>query len=343
MKSLNKRGVELADPDFQRAYLNQKSIPSFQEKLTEDGLHPIKPAYPKVLQMNLGYMCNQTCKHCHVDAGPDRKERMSMEVLQACLDIVDTYDIQTVDLTGGAPEMHREFKWLVDQLHQREVHIIDRCNLTILVANASYRELPSFLAERRVEVVSSLPHFTARRTNIQRGDNVFERSIEALKLLNKEGYGTEGSGLVLNLVYNPTGAFLPDSQSDLEKLYKDKLWKEYGIVFNSLYAITNLPIARFLEYLIESANYDMYMEKLLAAYNPQAVLGLMCRDTISVDYDGRMYDCDFNQMLSMPVQTAKTHVMDFDMDALMKRTIATDLHCYGCTAGAGSSCGGNTV
>lgn len=346
MKSLHQRKDAYADPVFQLSVLHDRSqadIPRFEEKIGAIGHHPLKPVKTEIFQMNLGYMCNQTCKHCHVDAGPDRKEKMSRDTLERCIAIVKEHQIPTVDLTGGAPEMHPDFRWLVEQFSELGVQVIDRCNLTILVANKHYRTLPEFLAEHKVQVVSSLPHYSSRRTDSQRGDGVFDQSIEALKLLNDVGYGEEGSGLSLNLVYNPAGAFLPDNQAVLEERFKEKLKKDFGIRFNQLYTITNMPIARFLEYLVESGNYADYMQKLLDAYNPSAVSGVMCRNTLSIDYNGDIYDCDFNQMLDLKVATPHQNIEHFDYDALMNRNILTDIHCYGCTAGAGSSCGGTTV
>lgn len=346
MKTLHKRNDDYARPEFQLKVMKDRSegsIPPFHEKISDIGMSPLKPSRTEIFQMNLGYMCNQTCKHCHVDAGPDRKEKMSRETLETCIEIVKKHKIPTVDLTGGAPEMHPDFRWLVEQFSEMGVQVMDRCNLTIVVANKHYRTLPEFFAKHQVQIVSSLPHYSSRRTDMQRGDGVFAQSIEALKLLNEVGYGKTGSGLELNLVYNPVGAFLPDSQEELEALFKRKLMKDFGISFNQLFAITNMPIARFLEYLVESGNYETYMEKLLAAYNPTAVPGVMCRNTLSVDYDGYMYDCDFNQMLDLKIDTKHNHVSYFDLDAIENRNILTDLHCYGCTAGAGSSCGGTTT
>jgi radical SAM/Cys-rich protein len=277
-----------------------------------------------------------------VDAGPDRKEIMTHETMEECLQILREHDIQTVDLTGGAPEMNPHFRWFVEELSALGKHIIVRCNLTIILANKKYYDLPDFFATHKVEVVSSLPHYTGVRTDRQRGDGVFEKSVNALKMLNAVGYGVEGSGLKLNLVYNPTGAILPGPQSTLEADYKRELFNQFGIQFNQLYVITNMPISRFLDYLIASGNYEDYMQKLVDAFNPRAAEGVMCRNTLSVSWDGWLYDCDFNQMLDIRVKGSSLHITSFDRDVLERREIALDQHCYGCTAGLGSSCGGQT-
>ena len=335
LKSSSEQIQFLEKPDFK--------LPAFSEKLKESDLYPLKPTGIDILQINVGKMCNQTCSHCHVDAGPTRKEKISKENMQICVDLVKTHGIKTVDLTGGAPEMHPEFRWFVSELKKAGAHIIDRCNLTILLANKSYADLPDFFKQFNVEVVSSLPHFSKRHTDRQRGDGVFEKSIMGLKLLNKAGYGLKDSPLKLNLVYNPSGNFLPGSQADLEKEFKRQLFKDYEIEFHSLYCITNMPISRYLEYLVETENYQTYMTTLVNAYNPAAARGVMCRNTISVSWDGYLYDCDFNQMLELKVETENSQSLaSFKMDELLKRDIVLGQHCYGCTAGSGSSCGGET-
>ncbi len=346
-KSLKARGEQLSDTMVQLRVLNGKEIvdskfPQFGDKLKEEGLLPLKPTGIEIFQVNAGKMCNQVCTHCHVDAGPDRKEIMTKETMQSCLDVLKVSpEIKIVDITGGAPEMNPNFRWFVEECFALGKKVIDRCNLTIIRANPKYYDLPEFLAKNEVEVVSSLPYFSKSRTDSQRGDGVFEKSIEALKMLNEVGYGMEGSGLILNLVYNPSGAFLPGSQASLEADFKRQLKRKYDIEFNSLFAITNLPISRFLEYLISSGNYEEYMEKLVNAYNPSAAHNVMCRNTVSIGWDGYLYDCDFNQMLELKVATPKSqHINDFDIEALKKRNIIVNQHCYGCTAGAGSSCGG---
>lgn len=319
-------------------------IPTFGEMLMRSGLYPLKSTQIEIFQVNLGKMCNQVCKHCHVDAGPDRREVMTRDTMQLCLDALIDTDIKTVDLTGGAPEMNPDFRWFVEELYAMGKKIIVRCNLTIILANPRFHDLPHFFKKHQVEVVSSLPHFSAMRTDAQRGEGVFEKSIEALKLLNEVGYGREGSGLVLNLVYNPSGAFLPGSQSALEGEFKARLSTQYGIDFNNLFVITNLPISRFLDFLLQSGNYGSYMQKLVSAYNPAAAANVMCRNTVSIGWDGLIYDCDFNQMLDLTVSAkASMHVRDFDARKLASRDIVIGQHCFGCTAGAGSSCGGATT
>ena len=317
------------------------SHPSFKEKLVEQGMFPLKSSGVEIFQVNMGKMCNQTCKHCHVDAGPDRKEIMTRATMELCLQVLKKSSIKTVDLTGGAPELNPDFRWFVEELSKMGKHIIVRCNLTIILANKRFHDLPKFFKKHQVEVVSSLPSFTQDRTDRQRGDGVFEDSIKALQMLNLIGYGKEGSGLLLNLVYNPAGAFLPPSQMALEKEYKPELASRFNIEFNQLYVITNMPISRYLDYLISSGNYESYMDKLIAAFNPMAVQNLMCRNTISVGWDGYLYDCDFNQMLDLKVSTnGSIHLSEFNADLLHSREIVLKQHCFGCTAGAGSSCGG---
>jgi radical SAM/Cys-rich protein len=315
---------------------------SFHEKLQLNGMFPLQASGIDILQLNLGKMCNQTCKHCHVDAGPDRKEIMSRSTMQLCLDVLKNSDIGVVDLTGGAPELNPDFRWFVEQIKKLGKHVMVRCNLTIILANKRFHDLPEFFKQHQVEVVSSLPGFTKDRTDRQRGDGVFEDSIKALQMLNQVGYGQEGSGLLLNLVYNPAGAFLPPSQVALEKEYKMELASRYNIVFNQLFAITNMPISRYLDYLLNSGNYQRYMDKLISAFNLVSVQNLMCRNTLSVGWDGYLYDCDFNQMLDLKVSASDNqHIADFDFETLKDRNIVVKQHCYGCTAGEGSSCGGS--
>ena len=316
----------------------------FQQKLEEGGLFPLKPTGIEIFQINVGKMCNQVCKHCHVDAGPDRKEIMTRETMQQCLDILAANPFfKTVDITGGAPELNPDFRWFIEKIKQLNLHIIVRCNLTIILANKKFNDLPEFFKQHNIEIVSSLPFYSKDRTDRQRGDGVFEDSIKALQLLNAVGYGLEGSALTLNLVYNPAGAFLPPFQASLEKEFKQALKMNFNISFHSLFAITNLPISRFLDYLLQSGNYERYMEKLLAAYNPLAAAHVMCRNTLSISWDGFIYDCDFNQMLDMKVDCSAKHISQFNHSALSNRNIVVNQHCYGCTAGAGSSCGGSVV
>lgn len=266
---------------------------------------------------------------------------MSRAHVERCLLLAERSDIDIIDLTGGAPEMHPDFRYLVERAAQLGKKLIDRCNLTILTANKQYMDLPDFFAKNRVNVVSSLPHYSALRTDAQRGDGVFEASIEGLKMLNAVGYGEEGSGLELDLVYNPSGAFLPASQQGLEKDFKQQLQRRYGIRFNRLFTITNMPISRYLDYLLESGNYGRYMQLLVESFNPSAAYNVMCRSMLSVSYDGYLYDCDFNQMLDMRIDAKAQHIDQIEpADIQAIRSIRLGQHCYGCTAGAGSSCGG---
>ncbi|MFM2269318.1 MAG: hypothetical protein RL757_2759 [Bacteroidota bacterium] len=347
-KSMAARGNELSDTFFQLKVLNGKErsdakFEPFAKAAARAGFHPLTANKIDIFQVNIGKMCNQVCGHCHVDAGPDRKEIMTKDTLQQCLNILAKTDISTVDITGGAPEMNPNFRWFVEECTRMGKKVINRCNLTIIMANKKYKDLPQFFAQHGVHIVSSLPYFSKVRTDAQRGDGVFEDSIAALKLLNEVGYGKEGSGLLLDLVYNPSGAFLPAAQAGLEKDFKTQLKRRFDVVFNQLYAITNMPISRYMDYLLESNNYESYMELLVNAFNPAAVSGVMCRNTISVSWDGYLYDCDFNQMLDLPVKTDgvhQPHLNDFDTAWLEGREIILNQHCYGCTAGAGSSCGG---
>ncbi|HEX5057628.1 MAG TPA: arsenosugar biosynthesis radical SAM (seleno)protein ArsS [Gammaproteobacteria bacterium] len=343
MKSLKAQGHEYAVSLAQLKKLNERDLPRFADKLAVAQLYPLKPTRIEILQVNVGKLCNQTCRHCHVDAGPDRSEIMTRETMEQCLDLLAKHDIPVLDITGGAPELNPDFRWFVEAAAGLGKRIIDRCNLTIILANKSYHDLPRFFAKHKVEVVSSLPHYTAVRTDRQRGEGVFEKSIEALRRLNSAGYGKDGTGLKLNLVYNPTGAILPGSQQELEADYKRELKNKYGVEFNNLYVITNMPISRFLDYLVTSGNYEEYMRQLIDAFNPVAAAAVMCRNTLSVGWDGWLYDCDFNQMLDMKVSGKSRHVSDFDFEALSERDIIVNQHCYGCTAGPGSSCGGQTA
>jgi radical SAM/Cys-rich protein len=344
--SLQKQNHPLADSSTQVSILEDDRhlyhLVPFQQKLEESSLFPLAPTGVEIFQVNVGKMCNQVCKHCHVDAGPDRKEIMTRETMQLCLNaLMNNPALKTVDLTGGAPEMNPHFRWFVEEITALKRHVIVRCNLTIILANKKYYDLPQFFAQHGVEVVSSLPFYTKDRTDRQRGDGVFTDSIKALQMLNEVGYGKMNSGLMLNLVYNPAGAFLPPAQDVLEREFKQALMKDFAIEFNSLYAITNLPISRYLDYLLQSGNYEKYMEKLVAAFNPVAAANVMCRNTISIGWDGFLYDCDFNQMLDLKVACAGSkHIADFHVESLNNRSIIIGQHCYGCTAGAGSSCGG---
>ena len=315
----------------------------FAQSLAGCGLHPLRATGLQVLQINVGKLCNQTCKHCHVDAGPDRREQMSRETAERCMEILAASDIGVVDITGGAPELNPNFRYLVETSRALGRHVMDRCNLSILLV-PSQSDLVDFLAAHQVEVIASLPYFQAAQTDAQRGQGVFDKSIEALRKLNGAGYGQPDSPLKLNLVYNPAGAFLPPAQQQIENDFRRELGRRYGIVFHRLYTITNMPISRFLEFLLGSGNYDRYMDRLVQAFNPVAAAGVMCRNMLSVGWDGTLYDCDFNQMLDLPVDHGSPkHIRDFDGQALASRRIVTREHCYGCTAGHGSSCGGATV
>jgi radical SAM/Cys-rich protein len=347
MKTLIAQSHTLSDPKVQLDIINNhndkiKSLGKFEEKMDEIDLFPLRPTGIEIFQINVGYMCNMTCKHCHVDAGPDRKEIMTRETLEYCLKALKNSTIQTVDLTGGAPEMNPHFRWFVDEVANLGKHIIVRSNLTILDTR-KFEDLPKFMADRGVEITCSLPFYSKRRTDAQRGEGTYDKSMKVLKLLNEVGYGKE-ENLQLNLVYNPVGAFLPPDQESLLQDYKKRLWNDHGIVFNELYTITNLPISRYLNFLIMSDNLEEYMEKLVASFNPSAAMGVMCRNTISIGWDGTLYDCDFNQMLKMRTNHGSPdHIKDWDLEKLNKREIVVNQHCYGCTAGAGSSCGGATV
>jgi radical SAM/Cys-rich protein len=313
----------------------------FHSALAGAELWPLHPRRLEVLQINVGKLCNQTCRHCHVDAGPWRTEEMSRATLEACLSVVARTRIPTVDITGGAPELHPDFRWLIESAAGLGRHVMNRCNLTVLGLPRS-QDLPDLFARHRVEVVASLPHYRALNTDKQRGEGVFEKSIAALRRLNQVGYGDGTSGQRLVLVTNPVGAFLPGAQASLETEWKRELWRQHGVRFDALYCITNMPINRYLQWLVQSNNLEAYMERLVSAFNPAAAAGVMCRTTLSVGWDGRLYDCDFNQMLDLPVEGgAPRTIVDFDEAALGRRSIAVGRHCFGCTAGAGSSCGGS--
>ncbi len=346
IKSLKAQNNRLSDAQVQTDIIAHGEtgdffLTPFQNKLELSGLYPLKPTGLEILQINMGKMCNQVCVHCHVDAGPDRKEIMTRATMIQCLDVLKSNTtLHTVDLTGGAPEMNPDFRWFVSEIAKLKRHIIVRCNLTIILANKKYFDLPQFYKEHGVEVVSSMPFYNRGRTDRQRGDGVFDKSIKALQMLNETGYGLDENGLQLNLVYNPAGAFLPPEQHALELEYKLALAEDYDIKFNNLFVITNMPISRYLDYLLSSGNYERYMEKLVLAYNPSAARNVMCRNTISIGWDGYLYDCDFNQMLELKVIGTQQHLSSFNANQLAQREIIVGQHCYGCTAGSGSSCGG---
>lgn len=337
--SLRGQGHTLAAPEAQLARLAASGVPDFAAVLAAHGRPALATTAIEVLQVNVGKLCNQTCAHCHVDAGPDRDEVMGREVAEQVVALLERHPIPTLDCTGGAPELNPNFRFLVERAHALGRRVIDRCNLSILLV-PSQRDLVDFLAAHRVEVTASLPSFRAAGTDAQRGDGIFAKSIEALRLLNAAGYG-KGEGLVLNLVHNPVGAFLPGDQRALEREYKRELATRYGVVFDSLFTITNMPISRFLEHLERSGNLERYLELLVASFNPVAADGVMCRSHLSVGWDGTLYDCDFNQMLALPVDHGAPRTLGALLAAGdLARRVVTDRHCFGCTAGAGSSCGG---
>ncbi len=347
--SLHARGAPLAAPERQIAAVAAVDLSAsahggdFARALAASGRDALLPGPVEIFQINLGKLCNMTCRHCHVDAGPDRlEENMDRATVDACLRALDRTGAHTVDLTGGAPELNPNFRYLVDEAAARGKHVIDRCNLTILLVPA-HRDLPAWLGERGVEIVCSLPHWRKRGTDAQRGDGTYEKSLEALRLLNGAGYGAGDLRRRLTLVSNPVGAFLSGDQAGMEREWKEGLAREHGIAFDRLITLNDMPISRYLEWLESSGNLKSYLELLVASFNPGTIDGLMCRNTLSIGWDGRVYDCDFNQMLDLPALGASGggfHVRDLDVAALSGRAVVTRRHCFGCTAGAGSSCGG---
>jgi radical SAM/Cys-rich protein len=320
--------------------LAETGVEEFDSVLGRHGLAPLETLERiEVLQVNVGKLCNQTCAHCHVDAGPDRTESMSRETAGQVIELLGRHPIPTLDITGGAPELNPSFRWLVERGKALGRHVMDRCNLTVLLLPAQ-KDLARFLADHEVEVVASLPAFRKTGTDAQRGEGVFDRSIEAMRLLNSLGYG-QGGRLKLNLVHNPVGAFLPGSQASLERDYRRELKSRHGVAFDNLYTITNMPISRFLDYLLESGNLERYMQLLAQSFNSAAAAAVMCRSYVSVGWDGTLYDCDFNQMLAMPVDHGAPDTIGKLLErGELRRRIRTDRHCFGCTAGSGSSCGG---
>lgn len=338
--SLNHRQDPLSQASEQLRILSNVPMVSFADAVEKHGLQNLTAAEVEILQVNVGKLCNMTCRHCHVDAGPDRREIMTRETIDECLTALRESKIHTLDLTGGAPEMNPDFRYFVTEARRLGIHVIDRCNLTILLAKG-YEDMAGFLAEQQVEIVASLPCYMEANTDSQRGDGAYKQSIDALKMLNSLGYGQKDSGLTLTLVFNPVGASLPPEQSKLEDDYRQYLRREFEIEFNRLFTITNMPISRYLEDLLESGEHEAYMQKLIDAFNPAAVDKVMCRQTISVSWDGQLYDCDFNQMLELPTKTGQPrHIRDFDTSVLNGRGIVVGQHCFGCTAGSGSSCQG---
>lgn len=312
---------------------------SFAEKLGDAELFA---ATVDTLQVNVGKLCNQACKHCHVDASPIRTEIISREVVDACLQAIRNFKIPTLDITGGAPELIPDFRYFVNQARKLKTRIIVRHNLTVMFEEHQ-TDLPEFFAENEMEIVSSLPYFLEQQTDAQRGNGVFVKSVEALKKLNEVGYGINEK-LILNLVYNPVGAFLPPEQTAIEADFRRELKTRYDISFNNLFTITNMPIARYLDWLRRSKNEESYMQKLVSSFNPATVSGLMCRNLISVDWQGNLFDCDFNQMLDLKIDVNSSRtIFDFELKKLNNRQISTANHCFGCTAGSGSSCGGTVA
>ena len=337
LPTLNRLHDALADPQVQQSRLAELHLPrSFEQAMHAVGLHPLRPTRLEILQINVGKRCNQTCRHCHVDAGPDRKEVMPRAVFEACLAFLARERVPTFDITGGAPELHPDFREILTRGAATGAQVLHRCNLTaILLPN--YADIPELLARLGVDVIASLPYFQARETDLQRGAGVFDESIEGMRRLNQLGYGK--GRLKLNLVMNPVGTYLPGSQAELEALWKRELKARFDVEFDRLYTITNMPISRFLQFLEEKGRTEEYLTRLANAFNPAAALGVMCRNTLSVGWDGLLYDCDFNQMLELPIEGGQT-IFDAQRAALEARRIVVGAHCYGCTAGAGSSCGG---
>lgn len=323
--------------DMIKEFRKLESVPPFTSRFVDESV--AKTAEMNVLQVNVGRLCNLACKHCHLDAGPARTEVMSREVMEACLKAYKNWGFSTIDITGGAPEMNPNFRWFADEASKICSHVIVRSNLTIMLEEG-YTDLPEFYRDHKIEVVCSLPHYKAKTTDRQRGANVYDRCIEVLKKLNSLGYGSDPE-LVLNMVYNPTGAFFPPDQTTMENEYKRILGEKYGIVFNNLFTITNNPIGRFGDFLVNSGNFSGYMNKLHASFNPATLENMMCRFQVSVGWDGSLYDCDFNQALDMKISTGDT-IFDIAEKPYEPREICFDKHCFACTAGAGSSCGGAT-
>ena len=340
LPTLQKRQAPLARAAAQRALLDGLPIEhSFNAALATAGLYPLRASSLDILQINVGKRCNQTCRHCHVDAGPDRREVMPRTVVGAIFSFLARAQVRSLDITGGAPELHPDFREIVERAGSAGLRIMHRCNLTA-VTLPNYADIPELLARYNVEIIASLPYFQARETDIQRGDGVFDESIATLRLLNQLGYG-HGNGRALHLVMNPVGTYLPGNQQQLEALWKRELQRRYDVVFDRLYTITNMPISRFLEFLEERGRTIEYMTRLVNAFNAAAAAGVMCRTMLSVGWDGTLYDCDFNQMLELPLDAmAPATIFDASRAPLEHRVIRTGPHCFGCTAGGGSSCGG---
>jgi radical SAM/Cys-rich protein len=347
LKTLQRSGNRLSRPCEQKKVLEDiERFPGepFHRRLAAEGHAQLYRHWLQTLQINVGKVCNQTCSHCHVDAGPDRRESMSAETAGHVMHFLARSRVQVLDITGGAPEMNPNFRSLVKQAVGLGKQVIDRCNLTILLANG-FTHLPEFLAEHGVHVVASLPCYLEENCDAQRGSGVFSRSIQAIRRLNELGYGSQETGLNLDLVYNPVGIGLPPEQERLEAAYRQQLNERFSIRFNRLYTITNMPISRFLDDLLQQGNYELYMQKLIDSFNTFTLDGLMCRTLLSVDWNGFLYDCDFNQMLDLPLKTkgSRMHISKLSDEDLVNRRIEIGNHCYGCTAGCGSSCTGTIL
>lgn len=347
LQTLQRSGNALASPGQQLQILQGSQpghLATFRTRLAENDAWPLFRKQLAALQINVGKVCNQTCSHCHVDAGPDRRESMTYETARQVIDFLSRSEVKTLDITGGAPEMNPHFRMLVQEARGLDRQVIDRCNLTILLASG-FTDLPEFLAEHQVSVIASLPCYLEENCDAQRGSGVFVKSIEAIRKLNRLGYAQPNSHLKLDLVYNPTGLGLPPEQNQLELTYKSELAERYGIQFNNLLTITNMPVSRFLDELLRRGKYEEYLEKLVQGFNPSTIDSLMCRSLLSVDWNGYIYDCDFNQMLDLAIVhgECRVHISQLTDDLLADREIRTANHCYGCTAGCGSSCGGSLV
>ncbi|EKX33479.1 hypothetical protein GUITHDRAFT_160284 [Guillardia theta CCMP2712] len=346
LKELGQQRLTMEERKNRRRALDNLGVPSFDKFLADRNVS-LKKSEVEILQLNIGLYCNQACNHCHVESSPKRKEMMSKEVAKRCIELLDkSPSIKTIDLTGGAPELNDQFRFLVSEASARNKEIIDRCNLTVLT-EPGQEDLVDFLVKHKVRVIASLPCYSLKNVDTQRGSGVFEKSIHGLMKLNQAGYGAEGSGLVLDLIYNPLGGFLPPEQKALEEKYKTELSTHFGIVFNSLFTLSNMPIKRFADFLYRRGELQEYMDLLVRNFNLATVDGLMCTNLVSVGYDGKMYDCDFNQQLALGMKVNKlSSPTVFDVQSLEELrglAVVADSHCFGCTAGNGSSCQGATA
>lgn len=350
LKKLEKHGqlaLTREERKTRQRSLDNLGVPSFSKVVKDSGAKALVRESAKIFQLNIGLYCNQACTHCHVESSPKRTEMMDRPTAERCIELLKKSEtIQTLDITGGAPELNSQFRYLVEAASELGIEVIDRCNLTVLL-EPGQEDLAQFLAKHKVRVVASLPCYSAENVNKQRGGGVFDRSIKGLQILNKLGYGKKDSGLYLDLVYNPNGDFLAPAQAMLEVAYKKELKDCYDIEFNNLFCLNNMPIKRFADYLVRKDKLEEYMQLLVDNFNAAAANGIMCRDTISVGWDGRLFDCDFNQQLEIsvikPGHKGFVSVFDInDLDELTGWKVAIDNHCFGCTAGSGSSCQGAT-